>query len=105
VTAILVLSTAPNKPAARKIATALLKKRLCACVNISSVAESHYWWQGKIESAKEVLLTLKTSKKALPLLLKTLKQIHSYETPEILAIDVKHADSAYLKWIVKETKR
>jgi periplasmic divalent cation tolerance protein len=100
----LVLSTAPNKAVARKIASTLLKKRLCACVNISSVAESHYWWQGKIESAKEVLLTLKTSKKALPLLLKNLKQIHPYETPEILAIDVRKADPTYLRWILKETK-
>lgn len=104
-TPVIVLSTAPNKAVARKMAATLLKKRLCACVNISSTAESHYWWKGKIEISKEILLTLKTSKKALPLLLKSLKQIHPYETPEILAIDVKQADPAYLKWLVSETKK
>src|SRR5207245_4508124 len=57
----LVLVTAPDVPAARKLAKAALQARLIACANLIPKIESHYWWQGKIESGAEVLLLLKTT--------------------------------------------
>ena len=103
--ACLVLSTAPNRSTARQIAKKILKEKLAACVHLAPVGESHYWWKGRLEKAREVAMTFKTSKNALPFLMRTLKQIHPYETPEILAVRVDAGDPDYLKWISGETKK
>ena len=101
----LVFSTAPNHSVARKIARTLLIRRLTACVHFTPLGESHYWWKGKIEKSKEFLIIFKTSKKALPSLIQTLKNLHPYETPEILAVRSDKGYPAYLKWVIQETKK
>jgi len=102
--AVIVFTTAPSRTIARKLARILLAKRLTACAHLAPAGESHYWWKGKQERAREVAMTLKTSKKALPSLIRTFKQIHPYETPEILAIRVDTGHPAYLKWLQNETR-
>ena len=99
----LLLTTAPNRTQARRLAQALLKKRLAACVHIFAPGESIYWWKGKLEKTREVTLLLKTTKKALPSLIRHLKEIHPYQTPEILALRVEKGHPAYLDWIKQET--
>jgi periplasmic divalent cation tolerance protein len=99
----LVFTTVPNVAIGRKITRDLLKKRLAACVHLAPAGESHYWWKGKMERARETVLMIKTSKKALPTLLRTLKILHPYETPEILAIRVDQAYGPYRDWILNET--
>lgn len=103
-TAFLVFSTAPNGTVARNIARAALNKRLAACAHLAPAGESRYWWKGRLERAREITLTFKTSRKALPLLMQTLKKAHPYETPEILVVRVEDGHPAYLKWLVAETR-
>ena len=100
----LVFSTVPNHSAARKIARTLLIQHLAACAYFTPLGESHYWWKGEIEKSKEILIIFKTSKKALPSLMRTLKQVHPYETPEILATRVDQGSASYLRWLVQETR-
>ena len=102
--AFLVLTTAPGLAPARKLSRAILEKRLAACVHIAPAGESLYWWKGALEKAREQTLIFKTSKKALPSFMRTLKQLHPYETPEILAIPVAGGDPDYLEWLQKETQ-
>jgi periplasmic divalent cation tolerance protein len=100
----LVFSTAPDRATARRIARVVLGKRLAACVHLSTPGESHYWWKGKLEHARETAMLFKTSKKALPSLMRTIKQAHPYETPEILASRVDAGNNAYLKWLASEIR-
>ena len=100
----IVFSTAPSKVVARKIARPILKKRFAACVHVAPAGESRYWWKGKLERAREVCVVFKTTRKALPSLMRTLKKSHPYETPEILAVRVDDGHPAYLKWLSAEIR-
>ncbi len=100
--AFLVFSTAPNKAAALRLIHPLLQKRLAACAHIGAPGESHYWWKGHLEKTREVTIIFKTTKKALPSLLRTIKQTHPYETPEILAVRVDCGNASYLAWLQRE---
>jgi len=102
--AVVVLTTAPNRAAAKRMSQALLHRRLAACIHLAPRGESQYWWRGKLEKAKEIAMTLKTSKKALPSLVRVLKQIHPYDTPEILAISADGSHPAYARWLDTETR-
>ncbi|MDP3919784.1 MAG: divalent-cation tolerance protein CutA [Candidatus Omnitrophota bacterium] len=102
--AILVLTTVPNRKEARKIADRVLSARVAACVNILSGIESHYWWQGKKEKAGEVALLIKTRKSLYKQLEKVILKVHSYGTPEIIAFPISNGNPAYLKWLRSETK-
>ena len=95
----IVLSTAGSQEEARKIAHALVEQRLAACVNIVPGVESVYRWQGKVESATEWLLVIKTTAAAFPALRDALKQLHSYDVPECLLLAVEEGEAAYLEWI------
>jgi periplasmic divalent cation tolerance protein len=95
----LVLSTAGSQEEARKIAHALVDRRLAACVNIVPGVESVYRWQGKVETATEWLLVVKTTAAAFPTLSKALRELHSYGVPECLMLTVEDGDAAYLEWI------
>lgn len=94
-----VFVTAPNVTVARKIATAALKERLVACANLVPKVESHYWWQGKLESAAEVLVIFKTAKKKLEALEQCILKNHTYETPEIIEVHLNSGNEKYLDWI------
>ena len=91
--------TAPNKKEARRIASALLKRKLIACANIVDKVESFFWWQGKIDRAQEALLILKAKKSKLAQIFKLVKSMHKYEVPEIIALPIIAGYKPYLEWI------
>ena len=95
----LVLVTAPDLKTARALAQAALAARLIACANLVPKIESHYWWQGKIESGQEVLLILKTRKSRLAALEKLVLARHPYETPEFLVLPLDKGSQGYLRWL------
>ncbi|MDD3087065.1 MAG: divalent-cation tolerance protein CutA [Candidatus Omnitrophica bacterium] len=95
----LVLVTAPDKKDARKIANALIKNKLAACVNIVGKVESLFWWQGKVDKANEVLLIIKSKKSLVPMLVKLVKSMHSYKVPEIISLSITSGFKPYLNWI------
>ncbi len=95
----LVLVTAPDLKTARTLARAALAARLVACANLVPKIESHYWWQGKVESATEVLLILKTPRTRLARLEKLILSRHPYDTPEILALPLAAGTGKYLAWL------
>ena len=94
----LVLVTAPDMKVARKLARAALKEKLVACANLIPGLESHYWWQGKIEIGKEVLVLFKTTRRNLPALEKLVLKEHPYDTPEFISLTPSSATERYLKW-------
>jgi periplasmic divalent cation tolerance protein len=94
-----VLTTAPDLKTARALAKAALQARLTACANLVPKVESHYWWQGKIESSAEVLLVLKTTKSKLAALEKLILAKHPYDTPEFLVLPLSGGSRKYLDWL------
>jgi periplasmic divalent cation tolerance protein len=95
----IVLTTAGSVDEARKIARALVERRLAACVNIVPQIESVYRWQGKLETAAEWLLVIKTEAAAFEGVRATIEALHSYETPECIMLEVAEGDQEYLDWI------
>jgi len=95
----IVLVTAPDLKTARRLARAALEARLIACVNLVPRVESHYWWRGKIESGKEVLLVMKTTRARLAKLERLILDEHPYDTPEFLALPLRGGSKRYLTWI------
>ena len=98
----IVLVTAPDLKTARALAKAALQAKLIACANLIPKIESHYWWQGKIESGAEVLLVLKTQKSKLAALEKLILAQHPYDTPEFLVLTVKAGNKKYLDWLGRD---
>ena len=96
---ILIVVTAANKKEAEKIAQALLKKKLVACANIISGVSSLFWWQGKIDRCREVVLFLKTKRSLFKDITKVVKSLHSYEVPEIIALPIIEGERNYLRWL------
>ena len=96
---IVVLITAKDTVEAKKISDQLLQDKLIACANIIEGVNSVFWWQGKIDEAKEVLLVLKSRRDLFEKIIKTVKSLHSYETPEIIALPIVEGNPDYLKWI------
>jgi periplasmic divalent cation tolerance protein len=94
----LVLVTASSVVEARTIAQAILEERLAACVNILPGIESHYWWQGELESGQEVMLLIKSSAEQFEELAALVKKKHSYECPEIVAVAPGEIAPAYRAW-------
>ena len=94
----LVLVTAPSMDEARKLAQVILEKHLAACVNLVPGLESHYWWEGKLESAPEVLLLIKSSAENFEALRELVALHHSYKCPEVVAIDPREIAPAYRIW-------
>src|SRR5882724_10909699 len=98
----IVLTTAGSKEEARKIAQALVERKLAACVNIVPKIESVYRWQGSVETAEEWLLVIKTTVAAFESVRETIKELHSYELPECFSISIDAGSDEYLKWIADE---
>lgn len=94
-----VLTTTASEEEARKIARALVGERLAACINIIPKVESIYRWQNNVEEAQEYLLLIKTTESAFPRLQERLTQMHSYDLPECIALEVAAGSPPYLKWI------
>ena len=95
----MVLVTAPDLKTGRKLARAALAARLVACVNLVPRIESHYWWQGKLESGPEVLLVMKTTTTRLAALEKLIVAQHPYDTPEFIVLPIIRGNKRYLAWV------
>ena len=99
----IIFVTCQSRKEADRIASSLLNKRLIACANIVSGVDSKFWWNGKIDKAKEFLVILKSRRTAFKKIEKEVKRLHSYEVPEIIAIPIVAGSKEYLGWIGKET--
>jgi periplasmic divalent cation tolerance protein len=95
----IVLTTAASNEEAQKIAHALVERRLAACVNIISLVQSVYRWQGKVESADEWLLVVKTTQAAFERVRDAISELHSYDLPECIALPIDDGSPNYLDWI------
>ncbi len=101
---IVVFVTAGSEEEAEKIARNLVTEKLAACVNIVSPIRSLYRWEGKVADDKEWLLLIKTRQSLLPQIEKRLKEWHSYEVPEVVALPILGGSQAYLSWIKESTE-
>ena len=100
----MVLVTCPSLALARKIARAVVEKRLAACVNVvQSPVESLYTWKGRLESARERLLLIKTTAERLSLLEREVKRLHTYAVPEFIALPITEGSPEYLAWLGETT--
>ena len=95
----IVLTTAGSEEEARKIARALVERRVAACVNIVPQITSIYRWQGKVEEAREWLLIVKTTAAAFGQVRGAIAELHSYELPECICLTIEDGSPAYLQWI------
>ena len=95
----LIMVTASSKEEAEKIATTLLERKLIACANILGPVSSRFWWQGKIDSAEEYMIFMKTKRELFDQVADNVKQLHSYEVPEIIALPIVEGAKPYLEWI------
>ena len=101
---IVVFVTTSTEEEAYGIAELLLSERKAACINIVPKVDSLFWWQGKLDSAQESLLIIKTRASLLPEIITMVKEVHSYEVPEIIAIPIIGGSEDYLNWIDSEVK-
>jgi periplasmic divalent cation tolerance protein len=102
---IVVLVTCASAGQARKIARALVAARLAACGNVvEAPVRSIFRWKGRVESAKEFLLVVKTSRKRFAAVERTVRELHSYDVPEIIAIPIAVGSRDYLKWISESVR-
>jgi periplasmic divalent cation tolerance protein len=102
---IIVLVTCGSAGEAKRIARALVGQRLAACANIlQAPIESVYRWKGKIESAREFLLIVKTSRKRFLALQREVQRLHSYDVPEIIAFPIASGARRYLAWISESVR-
>jgi periplasmic divalent cation tolerance protein len=99
----IILTTAGSQEEASKIAHALVERRLAACVNIVPRIESVYRWQGKVETATEWLLLIKTQAALYQRVRDAVKELHSYDLPECVMLDVTAGSQEYLDWITQNT--
>jgi periplasmic divalent cation tolerance protein len=101
---IVVLVTAKDEAEAATIARALVEKKLAACCNIVKGVTSIYRWEGKVEQGAETLLMIKTRRSLFGGLEAEIRRLHSYTTPEIIALPVTAGSQAYLDWLEQSTQ-
>ena len=102
---IVVLVTCGSAKEARKIARAVVEQRMAACANIvATPVQSVYRWKGRVESAKEFLLIIKTTQARFAKLKAEVKRLHSYDVPEIIALPIAAGGIDYLNWISESVK-
>lgn len=99
-----ILVTVANQEEAVRIGEGVVKAKLAACANVVPGIQSIYRWKGKVVKAQEALLILKSTKPRYSELEKTIKTMHTYETPEIIALPVKEGLDRYLGWVRNETR-
>lgn len=98
-----VFCTCPQE-LADDIADAVVRDRLAACVNIVPAIRSVYWWEGALEADDESLLIIKTKDDLLKDLMDRIREIHPYQVPEMIALEVKAGNADYLRWVIEETR-
>ena len=94
-----VTTTLPDRDAAHRLGRCLVEERLAACAQVVGPVSSVFWWQGEVESAGEWYCHLKTTASRVEDLIARIRELHPYETPEILALPVTEGDEAYLRWL------
>ena len=99
----IIYSTIGSVEEARKIARILVEEKLVACVNIIPKIESIYRWQGNIEEDSECILLAKTTDKNVERTIQRIKEIHSYDVPDIVTIPITSGLKDYLNWVEDET--
>jgi len=100
---IIVFITAPNEKEAAAISQTIVGERLAACINIIPSVRSIYRWQGRVEDEQEVLMIVKTKKSLFERLQERVKELHSYEVPEIIGLPLVEGGKEYLDWLGQET--
>ena len=95
----IVILTASNREEAVKIVRTLLEEKLIACGNIIDPVSSFFWWKGKIEDEKEVLVIMKSDERLFKKLSKRVRELHSYDVPEVLALPIVDGSPSYLEWL------
>jgi periplasmic divalent cation tolerance protein len=95
----LVMTTAGSEEEARRIANTLVEKKLAACVSIVARMESVYTWKGNTQESQELLVLIKTTAAAFERVRDAIKQMHSYEVPEVLSFAIDDGNAEYLDWI------
>jgi len=99
---VLVLSTAPDDESTETLARTLVEEKLAACVNVLAPMTSVYRWQGTLERSVERQLIIKTTRDTLPALQARFVELHSYDLPEFIVLDVTSGSTDYLAWIARE---
>jgi len=102
---IVLFVTTANAEEAERIAKVLLKERKVACINIVPRISSLFWWQGKLDSAEESLLIIKTKASVLDEIVSLVKEHHSYNIPEVIALPIIGGNQDYLEWVGREVKQ
>jgi periplasmic divalent cation tolerance protein len=95
----IVFTTVDSEALAQSIACTLVEERLAACVNVLAAVRSVYRWQGQIEQASEWPLMIKTRSDLLDRLFERIRALHTYEVPELIALDPSHVDHRYASWV------
>ena len=103
-TYIVLFITTATAEEAQQISKVLVNQRKAACVNIVPKVSSLFWWQDKLDSAQESLLIVKTKASQLNEIVRLVKELHSYDIPEIIALPIVGGNQDYLEWIGKEVK-
>ena len=98
-TVIVVLVTCPSRAVGRRLATHLVRARLCACVNLLPRIESIFWWKGTVDRSREVLLLMKTASWRFEALKRAVIKMHPYDLPEVIAVPVSAGYVPYLRWV------
>ena len=102
--AILVVTQMPDRASALTLARLLVESRLAACVSVGAPVESLYHWRGKIETAQEIPVVVKTRPERYAEVEASIRAHHPYELPEIVAVPVTDGLAPYLQWIADETR-
>ena len=100
---LLVVTNLPDRAAAEQLAASLLEQRLAACVNILAPCQSLYRWRGKVETAAEIPVLIKSTTERYAAVESAIRSHHPYATPEIIAVPVTHGLPEYLHWVTSET--
>ena len=103
--AVLVYTTWPSIVEAERVGRTIVERRLAACVKILPGMISHYWWEGKIERAEEVVMFIKTRASMAELVRNAVKEAHTYTTPAFMVLPVDNVDADYHAWITRETSQ
>ena len=101
-TYIVIFITTATAEEAQLVSSVLLEQRRAACVSIVPCVSSHFWWQGNLDSQQESLLIIKTKASLLDEITRLVKEIHSYDVPEVIALPIIGGNDDYLDWIDKE---
>jgi periplasmic divalent cation tolerance protein len=101
---VLILTTVPSDALGEELATALVTERLAACVNVGAPITSIYRWKGQVERDTERQLVIKTTSDRVAAVQQRIKELHSYELPEFLVIEVAEGSEAYLNWVNDESQ-